>query len=197
MNDIIRTDVPTATFIGNFIMKIRATDIPIPPPTPKNPQKSPIITPIIIDPSNSLFLKNNAHFDVFFFKGFLKKAIPVIRVMIPKPSFNAKSGIYLANKLPIKANVIARKPISEPFFMSILFDFLYMYAEVKDAKTSVSKDKPTAVYAEKLSKIISIPAIKVTAEPPINPVIIPAPNPETSKIRIENSSIFLKFYFKL
>lgn len=126
MKAIISTDVPTATRIGNPSMNIRATEIPIPPPTPKNPQKSPIIEPIIMDPSVFLFLKYNVHFEFCFFNGFLKKSIPVTSVIIPSPSLSARSGMYLANRLPIKANKIASEPIIAPLLIFMLFDFLYM-----------------------------------------------------------------------
>lgn len=39
-------------------------------------------------------------------------------------------------------------------------------------------------------KTMRIPAMKVTADPPINPVIMPAPKPDRRRMINENNSIF-------
>ena len=67
-----------------------------------------------------------------------------------------------------------------------------MYAEAKEAETSVNNESPIASYVEKFKNTISIPAIKVTADALIKPVITPAPIPAKNRIAIETNSIYLE-----
>ncbi len=66
---------------------------------------------------------------------------------------------------------------------------LYIDVAVEEANTSVARLIPIAVYAGYPKKATKIPAINVTADAPISPVIAPAPNPEINSTTPDNISM--------
>ena len=177
VNDIMNTLVPTAVFNSYPRIDVSIISIIIPPPAPTNPHINPIKHPKLKD-SMALLLGDTLSMDSLVVKiGFIINFIPTASVTKTEKFPIVPFGTRLDTKLPTAVNNNTVDIIRSPFLISILPFFLYVYAEIKLAKTSEAKAIPTAVYAGTPKKVTSIGVITAAALIPAKPVPRPAPRP--------------------